>query len=212
MKGIASFLVVLAMTTACSTTTTIDVKQLSREAKDLLNAPESDVLLAHGDPDFVYVEPSDPDTHYLGYLLSISCSVTYLVQNNNVAIVVTIGPGCHESPRERVRADLAIKDIKGKHIGEVLLTMFGVPDNSDVDTSGSGVLSYELGQEAQRRRIRSTRWPQRWPSQEQITAREKAEREERERKQPCTVDIAFANGIAEGAWAKGGLGCEAKEF
>ena len=200
------------MTTACSTTTTVDIKQLSQQAKDLLNAPESDVFLTHGDPDFAYAEPSDPDTHYLGYLLSDSCSITYLIQNNNVAIVVTIGPGCHESPRERVRADLAIKDIKGKHIGEVLLTMFGLPDDSDLDTSGSGVLSYELGREAQRRRYRTNRWPQRLPSEAQIAAREKEEREERERKQPCTVDIAFANGIAVGGWSKGGLACEAKEF
>ena len=214
MKTILVISMVVLGVTACSNTTpAIDIEHLSDMVHNLLDASKSDVLRAHGNPHFMYKEPSDPDTSYLGYVLDVSCSVTYLIQGGNVSIVATLGPGCSESLRKRMQADQAIKYVKGKHLGEILLTMFGTPDNSNLDSNGSGVLSYELGQEAQIRRNKINRWPQRWPSEEQNAARKEEERKDRERKQPCTVDIAFANGIAIGAWAKGGrLACGAKEF
>lgn len=214
MKTILLTAMVVLGVTACSNTTpAINIEQLSHMVHNLLDAPTSDVLRAHGDPHFTYEEPSDPDTSYLGYVLDASCSVTYLIQGGNVSIVATIGPGCSESLRERMQADQAIKFVKGKHLGEILLTMLGTPDSSNLDSNGSGVLSYELGQEAQIRRNRINRRTQRWPSEEQLAARKEEERKDRERKKPCTVDIAFANGTAIGAWTKGGgLACGAKEF
>ena len=212
-KILLTAMVALGATACSSTTPAINIQQLSHMVHNLLDASESDVLGAHGDPHFTYNEPSDPDTGYLGYVLDASCSVTYLIQGGKVAIVATLGPGCSESLRERTQADHAIRNLNGKHLGEILLTMFGTPDGSNLDSGGSGVLSYELGREAQIRRNRSNRWPQSRPSEEQISARKEKERKDRERKQPCTVDIAFANGIVIGAWAKGGaLACGAKEF
>ena len=214
MRTIVLTAIVVLGATACSTNTpAINIEQLSHVVHNLLDEPEGDVLRAHGDPHFVYEEPSDPDTSYLGYVLDPSCSVTYLIQGGSVSIVATLGPGCSESPRERLQADQAIKYVNGKHLGEILLTMFGTPDNSNLDPNGSGVLSYELGAEAQIRRNRIGRSPQRWPSEEQIARQREEERRDRERKQPCTVDIAFANGVVIGAWAKGGqLACSAKRF
>ena len=205
--------VVLSVAACSNTTPAINIEQLSHMVQNLLDAPTSDVLRAHGDPHFMYEEPSDPDTSYLGYVLDASCSVTYLIQGGKVSIVATLGPGCGESLRERMQADQAIKYVEGKHLGEILLTMFGTPDSSNLDFSGSGVLSYELGEEAQIRRDRINRPFQRWPSEEQIAARKEKERKDRERKMACAVDIAFANGTAIGAWTKGGaLACGAKEF
>lgn len=214
MKATLLAAMVVLGTTACSNTNpVINIAQLSNMVHNLIDASESDVLKAHGDPHFSYNEPTDSDTSYLGYVLGASCSVTYLIQGGNVSIVATLGPGCSESPRERMQADQAIKHIKGKHLGEILLTMFGTPDNSNLDSNGSGVLSYELGQESQIRRNKTSRWPQRYPSEEQVARRKEEERKDRERQQPCTIDIAFANGIVIGAWAKGGgLACGAKEF
>ena len=214
MKTILLTAMVALGATGCSNTTpAINIEQLSHMVHNLLDALEGDVLRSHGDPHFMYEEPSDPDTSYLGYVLDASCSVTYLIQAGNVSIVATLGPGCSDSLRERMQADQAIRYVKGKHIGEILLTMFGTPDDSSLDANGSGVLSYELGEEAQILRNRISRSPQRWPSEEQIARRKEEERRDRERKQPCTVDIAFANGIVIGAWAKGGrLACGAKKF
>ena len=198
MKGAAILLIVAATVTACSA---VNVREVSREAANLVNAPASDAIKVHGDPDFLYVEPSAPDIRYLGYLLGTSCSVTYLVEDENVSLVVTIGPGCHESSREPTRADWAVSGIKGRHIGEILLTMFGVPDSSDLDTSGTGVLSYELGSESKRRKPFASISRPRVATQEPLPKPPES----------CTVDIALADGIAIGGWTKGG-GCKDKEF
>lgn len=198
MKRAAVLLTIAVTATACSA---INVREVSREAANLANAPAIDVIDVHGDPDFLYVEPTAPDIRYLGYLLDASCSITYLVEDEDVSIVVTIGPGCYESPREPTRADWSISEIKGRHIGEILLTLFGVPDNSDLDTSGAGVLSYELGSESKRRKPFGNIPRSRVSTQESLPRFPES----------CTVDIALANGIAIGGWTKGG-GCKDKEF
>ena len=213
MKTMLLAATVLSVAACSNTTPAINVEQLSHMVRNLLDASASEVLRAHGDPHFMYEEPSDPNTSYLGYVLDASCSVTYLIQGGKVSIVATLGPGCGESLRERMQADQAVKYIEGKHLGEILLTMFGTPDSSNLDSNGTGVLSYELGEEAQIRRSRINTRFQRWPSEEQIAARKEKERKDREREKACTVDIAFANGAAIGAWTKGGaLACGAKEF
>ena len=199
MKRATILLAIAVTASACSA---VNVREVSREAADLAEGPVNAVVKAHGDPDFVYVEPTAPDIRYLGYLLDASCSVTYLVEDESVSIVVTIGPGCYESPREPTRADWAIREIKGRHIGEILLTLFGVPDNSDLDASGTGVLSYELGTESKRRRPFAN-YPRPRGSTQESSLPQFAE--------SCTVDIALANGVALGGWTKGG-GCKEREF
>ena len=198
MKRAALLLTIAATVTGCSA---VNVRDVSRGAASLVNAPTGDVAQVHGDPDFLYVEPTAVETRYLGYLLDASCSVTFLVQEEEVAAVVTIGPGCHASAREPKRADWAVSGIKGKHIGEILLTLFGVPDSSDLDASGTGVLSYELGSESKRRKpFDNFAWPRAANQEPEFRFAE-----------PCTVDIALAHGVAIGGWTRGG-GCKDKEF
>ena len=200
MKRAATLLTIAVTVTACSA---VNVRELSREAADLANGPASEVVRVHGDPDFLYVEPSAPEIRYIGYLLSTGCSITYLVRDDSVKVAVTIGPGCHESPREPTRADWAISEIKGRHIGEILLTLFGTPDSSDLDTNGSGVLSYELGSESERQKSFASLSRPRFGAQESLPMPSAP--------RFCTVDIALANGIAIGGWTKGG-GCKEREF
>lgn len=190
-----------AVVAACST---VNIRQLSQEASTLVNISESDLIGAQGKPDFIYVEPTAPEIRYLGYTLGTGCTATYLLDSARVSIAVTIGPKCHESPREPTRADWAVNEIKGTHIGEVLLTMFGIPNYNDLDDKGSGVLSYRLGTEWKRREpfraLSRTRQEYLQRTQEPIKAIES-----------CTVDIAFSDGIALGGWTKGG-GCKEREF
>lgn len=198
MKGAVLLLIFAATVTGCSA---VNVREVSREAANLVRAPASDVAQVHGEPDFRYVEPTAPETRYLGYLLDASCGVTFLVQDEQVAAVVPIGPGCYASTREPRRADWAVSGIKGTHISEILLTLFGVPDSSDLDTSGTGVLSYELGAESKRRK------PSGFPPRPTYANQEP----QFSFPQPCAVDIALSNGVAIGGWTKGG-GCKDKEF
>ena len=198
MKRAAFPLIVAAIATACSA---VNVREMSREAANLVNAPASDVIEVHGDPDFLYVEPTAPDVRYLGYLLGTGCGITYLLEDEIVSVAITIGPRCYESPREPTRADWAISGIKGRHIGEILLTLFGVPDGSDLDSKGTGVLSYELGSESKRRNSFNSISRPRIGTQETLP----------KPSGPCTVDIALADGVAIGGWTKGG-GCKDREF